>query len=103
MHEPPPTINPLTDDLLPDSATAKRLGVSPVTVWRWRKKGRCGVRLPSVPYRSGWGTTAEAIAWFYREIQRRQQEGDYSPAPRKRPGTLAEREALDAECAAAGI
>lgn len=102
---PPPVIDPIDDasELLPDAAVGKILKVSPTTIWRWRTKGRLGVRLPAIPHRRGYATTRAAVRWFYSEIQRRQQNADYSPTPRRRPGTKAERDALDAECAAAGI
>ena len=93
------TIDPLSDDLIVgDAAIAKLLGVSPMTIWRYRTKGRRGIRLPNISWGRKPATTREAIRWWFAEIQRQ----DLSPIEYK----IRRRQvdpALEAECEAAGI
>ena len=96
--DPPPAIDPFDDELLTDAQVAKLLKISPLSVWRYRAKGRHGVRLPSIPYGSRHVTTREAIRWFYAELQRRQQQ-PREHQPRRRHIDPA----LEAECEAAGV
>lgn len=97
-HTPPPTINPLVDDLLNDSQVAKLLKISPLSVWRYRSKGKRGVKLPSVPYGRGVVTTREAIQWFFAELQRIDREPREHHQRRRQLD-----EATIAECEALGI
>jgi hypothetical protein len=61
-------IDPLTDDLIPLRdvpsilKTPKKL--NPVTVWRWRLRGRKGVRLETVLIGQNYYTTAAALRAF---------------------------------------
>lgn len=97
MLDTPPIINPLEDDLLTDSQVGKLLGVSPVTIWRYRTKGKRGVVLPSIPWGHGHVTTAEAVKWFFAQLQHRQVAEPGAPSRRAIDA------AVEAECEAAGI
>lgn len=98
MHNPPPTIDPLADDLLTDAKVGKLLGVSPATVWRYRVKGKRGVRLPAIPWGRGAATTRDCIRWFYAELQHRQAEAS---EPKPHPRAISAE--LEAECRRLGI
>lgn len=108
MSTTPPFIDLLSDDLLTPAKAARLLGVSPVSVWRYQRKGRRvngrAIKLPAVPYGRTSVTTAAAIRWWGGELQRAAGEaGREAGVPRRRPGTQAERDALDRECEEAGI
>lgn len=108
MLTTPPFIDLLSDDLLTPAQAGRLLGVSPVSVWRYQRKGRRVnghvIKLPAVPYGRTSVTTAEAIRWWGGELQRAVSEvGRDVTAPRRRPGTQAERDALDRACEEAGI
>lgn len=93
----PPTIDPLSDELLTDSQVAKRLGVTPITVWRYRTKGRRKIQLPAIPYGHGYVTTEACIRWWFAELQ--QAGPQVRPQQRRRQLDPT----LEAECEAAGI
>lgn len=99
QSDPPPVIDPLSDELLSDSKVAKLLKVSPISIWRLRTKGKRGVKLPAIPYGRGAVTTREAIRWFFAELQRRDQEPREHQQRRRRTVDPA----LIAECERAGI
>lgn len=108
MSTTPPFIDLISDDLLKPAQAARLLGVSPVSVWRYQRKGRRvngrAIRLPAVPFGRTYVTTAEAIRWWGRELQRATSETEQGlTTPRKRPGTQAERDALARACEEAGI
>lgn len=108
MLTTPPFIDLLSDELLTPAQAGRLLGVSPVSVWRYQRKGRRVnghvIKLPAVPYGRTYVTTAEAISWWGGELQRAVNEAGRDAAMlRRRPGTQAERDALDRACEEAGI
>lgn len=104
----PPIIDLISDELLTPAQAGRLLGVSPVSVWRYQRKGRRvngrAIKLPAVPFGRTYVTTAAAIRWWGGELQRAASETtDCATSPRQRPGTQAERAALDKACEEAGI
>ena len=97
-QSPPPTINPIDDDVLTDAQAARLLGVSPLSIWRYRVKGKAGVKLPSVSWGRKRVTNRAAIDWWFAELQRAEQQ---PVAPRSRRQQLDP--ATEAACEAAGI
>ena len=95
--ETPPIINVFKDDLLYDDDIARTLGVTRPTVWRYRKIGKDGVKLPYVTYGRRNATTRKCIQWWFEQLQRVEQ----SPRTIKKRAQVDP--ALEAECEAAGI
>lgn len=108
MSTSPPFIDLISDDLLTPAQAGRLLGVSPVSIWRYQRKGRRvngrAIKLPAIPFGRTYVTTAAAIRWWGGELQRVAGEvGREETVPRQRPGTKAERDALDLACDEAGI
>ncbi|MEM1356342.1 MAG: hypothetical protein AAGH88_15820 [Planctomycetota bacterium] len=102
MHNsssPPPTINPIDDTLIiGDAKIGKRCGgVSPHTAWRYRTKGRSGVRLPTIPWGRNHATSAAAIKWWFAQLQA------IGSGTTPRPHRRAIDAQTEAECEALGI
>ncbi len=91
-----PAIDPFQDDLLTDAQVGRLLGVSPLTVWRYRTKGKQSVKLPAVPFGRKYVTSPECVRWFVAQLQQAEQ-------PERQPGRRELDPELAAACEAAGI
>lgn len=92
----PPPIDPFKSDLLTDAQVGRLLGVSPFSVWRYRTKGKRGVKLPAVPFGRKYVTSPECVRWFVAQLQQAEQ-------PQRQPRRREIDPELAAACEAAGI
>ncbi|MEX2545171.1 MAG: DUF1580 domain-containing protein [Phycisphaeraceae bacterium] len=74
--------------------------VSPVTVWRWARKGRLGVRLVHWKRGRQYVTTPEAVQEFEAEVSRRDAQRLAERTGEHTPDKL---EDVDARAAALGV
>ena len=100
QSSPPPAIDPFdTENHLSYAQAGKAMPepVSPTSVWRYATKGKRGIKLPTIPTKSGPVTTRAAIRWWFARLQLADQQ---PTSPRSRRQLDPE---LEAECEAAGI